>query len=68
MSASTFEVVFNTDNAAFTDDPGAEIARILREVADHYEDHVSGDVFRIWDINGNRVGFAHYADGKEFRA
>ena len=47
------------DNAAFEDNPGLEVARILREVADR----VDGYSFRnprtvspLRDINGNRVG------------
>lgn len=45
----------NTSNVAFADDPGFELARILREVAKHVEDGcVRGD---LRDINGNKVGW-----------
>jgi len=47
-------ISINIDNAAFTDDPGAELAHILRELADHAE---NGDTGRpLMDVNGNRVG------------
>ena len=50
-----FTLTIETENAAFADDPGAEVARILREAADTVE--TSGD-FTVYlnDINGNRVG------------
>lgn len=42
------------DNAAF-DEPGAELARILRDIAERIE---SGEVmaFTLFDVNGNAVG------------
>ena len=56
----TFTMNVKTSNAAFTDtadgfDPGPELARILRDVADRMEGGyvLSGSVF---DINGNKVG------------
>ena len=50
-----FYLNIETDNAAFTDDaPEAEIARILRRIAERVErGEQSGD---IMDVNGNRVG------------
>lgn len=52
-----FEVKIQTGNAAFGEDryeKGAEIARILREVADAVE---SGSSYGTCiDYNGNRVG------------
>lgn len=62
---STFTVKIDTDGAAFhredddTPDPGAELARILRVIADRVErEHpVEYDMFQtILDINGNDVG------------
>lgn len=54
-----FELHIGTDNAAFEDGPGPEIARILRELADLVEDDLPPDhVVRLRDVNGNRVGFA----------
>lgn len=56
-----FSVDFNTNGAAFQDDGamGPEIARILREAADTIEENglIENKVGRIFDINGNRVGF-----------
>jgi hypothetical protein len=53
-----FKLEFATDNAAFGDDPGAElgteVARILRAVADEVESGVTSGVAK--DYNGNTVG------------
>lgn len=52
-----FKIEFSTDNAAFADDAGREVARILRDWADKMEDR--GDAFYsgpVRDLNGNRVG------------
>ena len=45
----------NTDNAAF-EEPGLEIARILRDAADKVERGTWGFILR--DYNGNKVGTA----------
>jgi hypothetical protein len=52
-----FKLEFSIDNAAFADNPGAEIARILRGIAVQVEAH-GPDVrpISIRDINGNVVG------------
>ncbi len=55
-----FDVALCTDSAAFSDGPGLEIARILRELADEVESGNLTPVIRLRDINGNRVGFASY--------
>ena len=49
----------NLDNAAFEDDPGAEVARILHNLAASYEErgHVQ-DTRTLRDRNGNTVGSA----------
>ena len=48
-----FTLAIDTDNAAFDEGGGAEIARILREVAERIE---RGDVSgSARDINGNTV-------------
>jgi hypothetical protein len=54
-----FTVLFNTDNAAFADGKTAEIARILREIADKVEENglIEDMPGRIKDVNGARVGF-----------
>ena len=51
---STFTLKLNTDNDAFTADPAAEVARILREAADMLEGGTTGR--SLSDYNGNRVG------------
>ena len=53
------KLTIETGNAAFGDDAGTELARILRELADHLEDNQApareiGN--RLYDHNGNRVG------------
>jgi len=62
-----FSVHIGTGNGAFHDDdeadtynPGPELARLLRELADRVEDRpINADqAIRLHDINGNRVGFA----------
>ena len=55
-----FALEITTDNSAF-DSPagnGPEIARILRDVADHVDrsDWTVGDSADLLDANGNRVG------------
>ena len=52
-----FTVKIDTDNAAFDPDPGPELARILRRIADHIERGDTYDMFQtILDVNGNDVG------------
>jgi hypothetical protein len=58
------KLTFKTDNAAFADYPGAESARILREMADKIDGRgfVSAPVR---DVNGNTVGRIDFdADGE----
>jgi hypothetical protein len=50
------QIHFKTDNAAFDDMPGLEIARILRALADKLESATSAANGPIHDVNGNRVG------------
>jgi len=48
-----FTIRIDTGNAAFTDDPGDEIARILERIADEVRNgRIAG---RMSDINGNSV-------------
>lgn len=52
-----FTVRFDCDNAAFDPDPGPEIARILRVVAQQVEDgEDASKSLNTRDINGNVVG------------
>ena len=47
----------NMDNAAFEDGSGAEVARILRKLADGMRtDLLPGDAEPLYDVNGNQVG------------
>lgn len=52
-----FTLKIETDNAAFDENHGEEVARILREIADNLN---FGNVFGLdgtaRDINGNTVG------------
>lgn len=57
-----FKLKFDTDNAAFADGQGqAEIARILRDLADHIAAGYGREGHGIVrDISGNRVGTYGY--------
>ncbi len=48
-------IKIKTKNAAFADDPGCEIARILRDLADKIENYLLVDD-TLSDSNGNAVG------------
>ena len=54
-----YEIQIGMDNAAFSEVPGDELARILRGLADRLDgqDDV-GEIVRLMDVNGNRVGYA----------
>lgn len=54
----TLELYFSTCNASFEDNPRAEIARQLREIADRFEASESfGNFYEtIFDANGNDIG------------
>ena len=55
---SNVTIVIDTDNAAFDDgNSGYELARILRMLANAYEDGYAEDK-RLLDVNGNTVGQA----------
>jgi hypothetical protein len=53
------EVNMTSGGDAFEDAPASEVARILREVAQHIEDGRSG-LFTLFDINGNKCGTASF--------
>lgn len=57
--ASVLQIEIVMDNAAFGNDPGHEVARILRVLAKRCEDS-PGDAAdwtaALRDINGNKVG------------
>jgi hypothetical protein len=56
-----FELIIKIDNDAFKPDPVPEVARILRGLADKLEQTpgalVMGTRERVFDVNGNRIGF-----------
>ena len=49
-----FTLTIQTDNAAFEDAPGEEVARILEETAAKLRNMAQSGNLR--DINGNKVG------------
>lgn len=55
-----FKLRIDTGNAAFADgNAPAEVARILREIADRIDGRAClPDVLRLFDVNGNYVGAA----------
>lgn len=60
---SEFVLSITTDNDAFTgegSDPGTELARILREVADKVEGGQRHGILR--DYNGAKVGVYDYSE------
>jgi hypothetical protein len=55
LSPMSFKLTIETENAAFDDEPEAEVARILRAVAERLEIAGLTDG-ACYDVNGNRVG------------
>jgi hypothetical protein len=49
----SIKIYIETENAAFHPEPGREVARILRKIADEIE---VGGVSTPMDINGNKIG------------
>lgn len=49
-------ITINTDNAAFEDDPGAEVARILNSLAQKIGRWGIPSDMKLLDSNGNTVG------------
>jgi hypothetical protein len=57
--ATTFKLSINMENDAFAENPGEEVARILRDVANRVEGHPhfsKGHSQPLRDANGNTVG------------
>ena len=54
MSERSFLLKIRCENAAFSDDPALEVARLLREIARRVED--GARMGGVRDINGNSVG------------
>jgi hypothetical protein len=58
-----FQLKIDTNSAAFEENPGLEVARILSRVADDLEFGMDYSHFvTLRDINGNDVGRAKLAD------
>jgi len=55
---STIVITIETDNAAFEETGGSEVARILRALATRYEEEGFYIYETLRDINGNAVGAA----------
>lgn len=53
--STVLHVNVNSGNDAFSEDAGAEVARILHKLADHIADSRDGSG-TLLDFNGNRVG------------
>lgn len=51
-------------NAAFADDPGAEVERIIRRVAESMT-YSMGSYMNLRDSNGNRCGFAEVVEAQD---
>jgi hypothetical protein len=61
----TIKITIRCDTPAFKDDPGAEVARILRELAQDIDVWLTsngGDI-GIHDVTGNRVGKFEVKEG-----
>lgn len=56
MESVTIKI--NTENQAFDGDTGYELARILRGLADRFEE--GGSPSKLMDVNGNKVGSVEY--------
>jgi hypothetical protein len=48
-------ITIKTENAAFTDDPGWEVGRILHDLSEKYR-HGDPIPSTLHDLNGNTVG------------
>lgn len=61
-----FRLRFDCDNAAFEDGIEAEIASVLRELADRIERHEATGLYQnIRDTNGNVIGTFRLAEETE---
>lgn len=61
------KIEIQNSGAAFDDAPATETARILRKLADIIErDGIfeDGDEMRLFDLFGNRCGFALFEQGR----
>ena len=56
-TAMDYQILINTDNATFEDDPAVEVVRILYQLMRDIEATGLCE-YRLRDINGNKVGLA----------
>ena len=56
---SIYRISIDLGNAAFEAQEGAEVARILRDVAEECEEGGVAENLTLHDINGNTVGQAN---------
>lgn len=49
-------LAIQTSGAAFEDEPATEVARILRELAERFEEYGHPQFRKLYDINGNACG------------
>jgi hypothetical protein len=64
----TATIKINMDNAAFEGDPGAELGRILDELANRLfgpDLEPAAEEYILRDVNGNRVGELRITGGLE---
>ena len=65
----TFTLTIHTGNAAFSDEPDLEIARILQRLADDINNgriNLAHDTpERVRDINGNAVGLVRFIEEED---
>ena len=59
---STWTFIIEDDGAAFEDVPTAEIARILRRLADTFEGGMEDPVGSLQDCSGNSCGHVIFED------
>src|SRR4051812_10144594 len=60
---ATITITINVDSAAFEDGSGSEVASILRDLADKYDDSDIASVScNLHDTNGHTVGEAGLSD------
>tara|TARA_R100001440_G_scaffold18556_1_gene31398 strand:+ start:2104 stop:2286 length:183 start_codon:yes stop_codon:yes gene_type:complete len=57
---SRITISFNTDNAAFEDNPN-EVQRILKRIGERI-DHNTPDQITLLDINGQNIGLCIVSD------
>ena len=60
MADGTYIILIRTSNAAFVPQPGAEVARILRNLAHQCEQHGAPQRLKLRDTNGSTVGHAAF--------